>query len=177
MRSRFFFRTFVFCGFFFGLFQAAASLFEGKTVAAATIVGIITGSFFGLMMAVTMTPFLARQLRRRGFDLDGELPDVDARETVAVPLPPDAALERCRAALDQLRVRTVRTDPASAMVRGRVPMTWATWGERIECRVHPAEQGSRVEIRSRPVLRTTLVDFGRNRENVERVSALLAQAR
>jgi hypothetical protein len=174
MRSRLFFRTLFFGGLLFGLLQAAITLIEGKTVATAAIVGILIGSVFGLVMAVTMTIVLTRELKRRGFDPDGELPDMDARETIAVPLPPELALARCQTVLEQMKVRAVRTDSASAMVRGRGPMTWASCGERIECRVHPAEQGSQVEIRSRPILRTTLVDYGRNRENVEHVRALLA---
>jgi carbon monoxide dehydrogenase subunit G len=101
---------------------------------------------------------------------------VDVRESLEVPLPPEQALARCRAALERMRVNGLKVDPASATVRGRGRMTWASFGEQVECRVHPAGRGSRVEIRSRPTVPTTLVDYGKNRQNVEKVRAHLAQA-
>lgn len=90
---------------------------------------------------------------------------MDAREAVTLSLPPDQALEHCRLALERARFSAVRMETASRMVRAHGKMTWTSFGEEIECRV---------EIRSRPVLRTTIVDYGKNRENVERIRAFLA---
>lgn len=91
---------------------------------------------------------------------------MDAREAVTLSLPPDQALEHCRLALERARFSAVRMETASRMVRAHGKMTWTSFGEEIECRV---------EIRSRPVLRATLFDFGINRGNVARIHAALAK--
>lgn len=174
MHSNRFFSIFWTTALSFGLVTAVMGLVEGRSVGPALVVGLICGVSFGVLMASILTPVHRWSLRQRGFDPDAEDPGVDVHEAVALRLPPEQALARCRAALEQMRASEVRADSASVTVRGRSRAGWASWGERIECRVQPADGGSRVEIRSRPWLRTTIVDYGQNRQNVERIRAFLA---
>ncbi|BCB89330.1 hypothetical protein Psuf_066430 [Phytohabitans suffuscus] len=48
-----------------------------------------------------------------------------------------------------------------------------SWGERVSCVVEPSGGGSRVVVRSRSRLSTTLFDWGKNGDNVERVISAL----
>lgn len=53
-----------------------------------------------------------------------------------------------------------------------------TWGERIEFTLTPVDAARTVvRIESRSRLRTTLVDYGQNFENVEKLRTLLDPAR
>ena len=139
------------------------------------MVGLGTGLFFGLTMAIALTSLRRWSMKRRGMDPATTDSAVDVRESVMLPLPPDQALEHCRTALEAARFASVRIDPASRVVHARAKVTWASFGETIECSAHPADGGSRVEIRSRPVVRTTIVDYGKNRENVQRIRATMAR--
>jgi hypothetical protein len=174
MRSNNSFTTFWTAGAFYGLCWTGIGLLRGNGGEAAIVTGLVAGAFFGFAMAAILMPLHRWWLERRGFDPEGADPGVDVRGDVALSLPPEQALARCRAALEQMRTRGVRVDSASATVRAHGRMTWASFGERIECRVHPADEGSRVEIRSRPSLGATVLDYGKNRENVEQIRALLA---
>lgn len=172
MRTGIFSRLFLYCGFFFGVFQALESAWQGASVGEAIFVGVGAGLFFGLFMAAFGTLMHKRALRRRGIDPDGPDAGVDARESLTLPLSPDQALGRCRTALEaNTQFGQVRVDPASGMVLARARVSWASFGEKIECRVQPLDGSSQVEIRSRPWLSTTLIDYGKNRENVRRIRA------
>jgi hypothetical protein len=88
-------------------------------------------------------------------------------------LPPEQALALCRAAVEQAPgVKDVRLD-SPATLRARVGATRRSWGERIRCSVRAVDGGSEVAIHSRPRVRTTLVDYGKNRENVDCIRAAL----
>ncbi|HEU4883136.1 MAG TPA: DUF1499 domain-containing protein [Longimicrobium sp.] len=169
-----FFRIFCFTGLAFGLFQVVMGLLRGYTPGLAIISGVVSGVFFGLGMAVVLNESHRWGTKRRGFDPDDPDFSVDARKGVALPISPDEALERCRTVLEaDMRFSKVRTDPAEWTVQARARWSWSSLGEKIECRVYSRDDGSQVEIRSRPVVPSTIADYGKNRENVERIRALL----
>ncbi|PSP11891.1 MAG: hypothetical protein BRC49_06850 [Cyanobacteria bacterium SW_10_48_33] len=58
----------------------------------------------------------------------------------------------------------------------RSQTNWASWGERIFFKIQPgADDITRVTFRSRPQFRFTIVDYGKNLENVERIRGYLTQ--
>jgi hypothetical protein len=169
-----FFRIFGFCGLFFGFFQAVLVLAQGGPPGKAIGVGVVAGLFFGLSMAVVLSAMHRWGMKKRGFDPGSSDSSVDVRERITLPLASDQALALCRSAVEQVpKARGVRVNAESATLAARVGMSWASFGEHIECRVQPGDGGSTLEIRSRPALRTTIVDYGKNRENVERIRAVL----
>jgi hypothetical protein len=53
--------------------------------------------------------------------------------------------------------------------------SWASWGERVTIRLEGLpEGGTLVDIHSRPRLSTTLIDYGKNQRNVDRLRQILA---
>ncbi len=109
------------------------------------------------------------------FDRGSPRPPVNVRERITVPLPPEQALAACRAAVEQVPKATGVQLDTQTTLQARVGMTWRSNGERIRCSVRPVDGGSEVEIHSRPWLRTTLLDLGKNRENVDRIRAALEE--
>ncbi len=176
MRTTLFNRVFIFSSVPYGLFWAVTGVLRGKPAGSAIAVGIALGVVFGLTMAAVIPAMHRWGLRRRGFDPESGDSGVDVRERITLPLTSHQALALCRSAVEQVpKASDVRVDAASATLEARVNGTWASWGERIECRVTPADGATEVSIRSRPALRTTIVDYGKNRENVERIRAFLAR--
>ena len=171
-----FFRLFAFCGLTFGLIQGGIAAIEGQSPRNALLVGLGAALFFGLLMAASLTTLSWWRMKRSGIDPHTAKAGVDVRERITVPLTPDQAFALCRSAVQQVpKATVVQVDAASATLKARVGMTWASFGERIECQVTPAEGAAEVSIRSRPVLRTTIADYGKNRENVERIRTFLAR--
>lgn len=176
MHSSPFLRVFAFTAIPLGIYFAARDLLRGLPAGYAIAGGLVLGAFFGLIMGLVLSALHAWSVRRRGQDPARTGAAVDVRESLELPLPPDQALERCRAVLQGMRMKDVRVDAAAGTVSGQARMSWASFGERVECSVAPAEGGSRVEVRSRPTVETTVVDYGKNRQNVERILAQLRQA-
>jgi len=53
-------------------------------------------------------------------------------------------------------------------------MSFKTWGEKITITVRPLEnEYNEYKITSRPALSTTLADFGKNFQNVNRIEGLI----
>lgn len=171
-----FFRLFFFCGVTFGLLQGIVAALDGQSAGAALAFGLGAGLFFGLLMAASLTAVSWWRLKSRGVDPNTAGAGVDVRERITVPLTSDQALALCQSAVKQVpKATVVQVDAASATLEARVGMTWASFGERIEFSVTPAGGATEVSIRSHPVLRTTIADYGKNRENVERIRTFLAR--
>jgi uncharacterized protein (DUF1499 family) len=176
MRSSLFFRVFCFCGILFGALQAFLAAVQGASAGETVFIGLSAGLFFGLFLAAFVTAAHHWRLKKTGMNPATTDTRVDVQERITLPLPSDQALALCRPAVTQVpRASDVQVDAATAMVAARVGMSWASFGEHIECRVTPAEGAAVVSIRSRPVLATTIADYGKNRENVERIRAYMAR--
>jgi uncharacterized protein (DUF1499 family) len=176
MQSRLFFRVFCVCGTLFGALQALLAAVQGASAGETVFIGLSAGLFFGLFLAAFITAAHHWRLKKTGMNPATTNTRVDVQERITLPLPSDQALALCQSAVTQVpKATVVQVDAASATLEARVGMTWASFGERIELSVTPAGGATEVSIRSRPVLRTTIADYGKNRENVERIRAFLAR--
>lgn len=179
MRTDGFLRTFCICALFAALYVIVGGVRGGLTTRQAIVGGVAIGLFTGLFMAVwlgimhhtlsEMGGFVSRLLKRaRGG------PELEVQERITLPVAPDRALALCRAAVERVPgVSGVRTGGAS--VRAMTGVRWMGIGQRIECRVTPAEGGSAVEIRALPQWRLVGLGVHERRAHAERIRASLAQ--
>ncbi|MEZ5978465.1 MAG: hypothetical protein R3F34_09625, partial [Planctomycetota bacterium] len=76
--------------------------------------------------------------------------------------------------LERALVRVVAwrlVERTAAVLRYHVPISWATWGDEVDVSL----DGSTVVVRSRSRAPFQLVDWGKNRRNVETVRAAIAR--
>lgn len=87
--------------------------------------------------------------------------------TVEVALPP----EQAEAAVYQafLHAGFEGVSGGGGVMRGAVGLSWASWGETVTATIGHGPRGAVVQLHSASALPTTLVDFGRNRKNLEKV--------
>lgn len=57
----------------------------------------------------------------------------------------------------------------NSQIVGKTRISWASWGEKIII----SDLGNEIKIESKPVLKTTFFDNGRNRENVLLIKGLI----
>ncbi|MCE0765478.1 hypothetical protein LWC35_21605 [Pseudonocardia kujensis] len=159
----------------FGLFWGVLVALQGGPGADAGPAGygilagasIVAGALFGLVMALVLGHLQDRAARRTG------TAGVVAQSTVRAAVSGPEVLARVGEAAALLpggRVTAVDADRALL----RTGVTWRSWGERIEIEVRPQGPASRVVLRSRPLVPFTLVDQGRNAENVARLADWVA---
>ena len=143
----------------------------GLGIVAAT--GAVAGLFFGIVMSAVLGTWQWRAGRRVS---DPAAPDavdvgVHRRSTVRVEVPAAEILRRSGDAAGVLRRgRVTAVEEADRIVTLRVGMSWRSWGEHVVLRLHQQSPSvTDVIVTSRPVFPWTLVDYGVNAGNVERV--------
>ncbi|MCB9684989.1 MAG: hypothetical protein H6738_07800 [Alphaproteobacteria bacterium] len=153
-----------------GVFDAISS--GGSLIAPAATgmgVGLGAGLFYGAVMALWATMFQATGMTRHGAQRMPTNSTVHQRWRLAVPADPVAVLAAARRVLEERGVAAVLEEgPDRLTVRTRVGMR--SWGEIVSVEVQAAGSETLVEIASRPRLWTTMVDGGRNNDNVTAVA-------
>ena len=95
--------------------------------------------------------------------------------SVELRLPYDKAFELCVESLSTIKRCTIRNEErAQGKILARAGINWKTWGEVLSFELrHRGDEGTQIEISSRPAIRVTFVDFGKNLDNVEKISGFL----
>jgi hypothetical protein len=63
---------------------------------------------------------------------------------------------------------------ASGKLVFRTGLSWSSWGEVISLRLEPIDETSTlVHLHSRPWLPTTLIDYGKNQQNLAQLQRML----
>ena len=96
-------------------------------------------------------------------------------ETITVPVPVADAFQRSVSATEALkRAKVDQSDEQAGVVELKVGVSFKSWGERVRIELSPEGEGStRAQVTSRASLKTTMADYGKNRDNVQRVTEWL----
>ena len=95
-------------------------------------------------------------------------------------VPPDfhSAFTACRDAVLRIDGAAVRgMSREEGTLRARVPASWRAWGETVDIEVILLDEyATYVRVRSRPILSTTMLDYGKNRDNVDAIVQAISMA-
>ena len=100
---------------------------------------------------------------------------VQQTRDIEIDLPFDEALILARAALQSIEgaaiVKETSSETGTTAISARTGLNWETYGEKINLRLERIDaETTLLHIDSRPRLRTTLIDYGRNLHNVNVIS-------
>lgn len=143
---------------------------------AGCIYGLLAGIAFGLLMSIMLGSLHIAAVRRiSGGDID--ITAVNHSGTALVAHPPEAALELCAAAVGTLKGGEILSqNEAGGILEARSGKTWKSFGERITFTLADRGDGiTEVAFASRPAAGTTVVDYGKNLQNVRQIAIFLAQ--
>ena len=137
--------------------------------------GVLIGTTFGGLMSL-LFGFLAQRsliwkLRSKSQASRG----VHHVRQVEIKLPYDAAYNLCRESLQFIQDCQVQHEEwARGRIVARAGVGWQNRGNMISLEVYNLDFNKvRIRVSSRPVLSTDLIDYGRNLENVERITRFL----
>jgi hypothetical protein len=126
-------------------------------------IGVVFGIIMGIMF---MSWDSEKRLNSMGFNTTNMNP-IQQREIYVDQLLPQA-IEKSRDALLTIpKLSILSVDTADKFISARVGMTWFSWGESVTVSFMPHGSGTLVCIFSKPLLRFTIVDYGKGVENVE----------
>ncbi len=142
------------------------------------IAGLIVALFAGGVSSIVVGYLHNRSVRRMPYGEPEGAMEVHHVRHVELRLPYDQAFDLCISSLNAVnKGRIRREDRPLGRIEAKGGMTWKSWGEVISFDLRRVDANrTRVEVSSKPVLRTTLVDLGKNLENVEKVVGTLTLA-
>ncbi len=75
----------------------------------------------------------------------------------------------------ELNYKIIKEDKTNLIIEYKVPISFKSWGEKVKIQIFDNKDGtSIVEISSRPIFFLTLLDYGKNRQNINQVKNLLS---
>jgi hypothetical protein len=157
-------------GFLMGLQEM---VLQGVDLSHAVRGGLLMGLIFGLLMAAVLGTMQRLAVKKLGVAGTG---GPRSAHELEVPISFSEAFARSRRALEAIGARIGTEDAALGVIEGRVKISWKSWGElvRIEIRRGAGTPSTRLTISSAPALETTVIDYGKGAENVERVARIVA---
>jgi len=93
---------------------------------------------------------------------------------VVLPYPGQAVFAAAVRALSAPGFRVLGADATTGVVHGELTMSLWSWGENLRVQVWQTDPESPSSVRISSWLKFGLVDWGRNRRNVERLQAAMA---
>ena len=140
----------------------------GRAAALGLAVGVGVAVFFGGIMALVLGSVDAVSDRAPQDARPGP------RQDTAVQVRAGADLsERIVAALRGLPADVREADVAAGRYRARTRWSWKSWGEEVTVQLSGDGAALEAVVSSRPVVGTTVVDYGKGRSNVAAVAEAL----
>jgi hypothetical protein len=131
--------------------------------------------FFGLFMALLFTYFHKRELRKRGISVftDDNL-NVKQLTEIISDLSINDLIDKLKNDNNFKRMNIKKVD-IGIIIDSGIKLT--SWGEKIQITESKNENEKRIlKISSKPKLKITIVDYGQNKENIDRIIELIKNA-
>lgn len=141
--------------------------------------GLISGLIFGFLMFVILGFLHTRAVSKISGVTSRESMSTFQDRNIKLHLPFERAFDLCLASLSEIRrSRIQEEDRSCGKIIARSSVNWKTWGDTISFNI--AGTGSEetdVMVSSRPTSWSTIVDYGKNLENVEKIVSFLQKSR
>jgi hypothetical protein len=136
-------------------------------------VGPAAGAAFGLIFGLVVC--LIHLIAKKRAGLNGTSDRAAASQTLDLSMDAKQAFDLVLAGLEQVRkCEVTHADRETGIIEAESGQTWKSWGERIAAQIVALESGkTRLTLTSRSAVKTTLVDFGKNQENILAVLSVL----
>jgi hypothetical protein len=171
-------KIFLSSGIPFGIFMSILfSLCYGINVGLSG--GLISGLIFGFLMFIILGFLHSRAVEKiAGNSSEESMGTCQVRNT-ELQLPYDRTFDLCIKSLNLIsRCRVQEEDRSHGKIIARSSINWKTWGDTISFDITGiSDERTAVTVSSRPTSWSTLVDYGKNLENVKIIISFLEKSR
>ena len=139
------------------------------------ITGLCTGILFGAAMYLILGFFHTRAVEKiAGAVTEKTIGTLHSRE-LTLDLPVEQAFDRCLSSLQRVgRCTVLEQDRGRGRIAARSSVNWKTWGDIILFDIAlDRSHRTRITLSSRPSSRMTIVDYGKNLENLNAIVSFL----
>ncbi|MCP4441384.1 MAG: hypothetical protein GY810_20960 [Aureispira sp.] len=177
--TRFFLRIALVTGSFFGIGMAVLILLMfsfflpiDSIIGYALVLGLLGGLLFGLFFSAIITYMQVSALKKMGeTDLTEDMLSVVQKKLIRTPQTLDDLITKLENTEKFNRINIITPNKKIGVKGG---LSWASWGEKVEITLTGKEGELNVfELMSRPSVKTTMADYGKNRKNVQELERIL----
>ena len=138
-------------------------------------VGPVVGLIFGSLMFFILGILHSRAVEKIAGDISEESMGICQVRNIELQLPYDRTFDLCIKSLDLIsRCRVQEEDRSQGKIIAKSSINWKTWGDTISFNISGiSNENTAVKVSSRPTSWTTLVDYGKNLENVKIIVSFL----
>jgi hypothetical protein len=133
--------------------------------------GLFQGLFFGFFMAITfriMENVSLKKMGKKSSDVG-----VHQEKKFNVPLLKGEANKKIKDVLNEMKTNLTKDDSENGVIEAKTKINWKSFGETLTIRFVENENQTTIFVESRPSLGTTMVDYGKNLQNVEKFERLM----
>jgi hypothetical protein len=98
-----------------------------------------------------------------------------AEKTLFIDVPYDRVFAMMITIMSNVGIKSYNCDPATKIFTATTGMSFSSYGEDLMIAVIPTVKGSSVRIRSECSMPTQVIDYGRNKKNIERFAQELGR--
>ena len=141
-----------------------------------TFLDVVTsGLLFGITMSIGLGSthyFAIREIRS---DSSNSKSTVHQSREINLNVPIGKDHELCIESLKFIKKgKLLKNDNTNGIIEAKAGLTWKTFGDRIKFNLKKTDgHTTLIEVSSKPLLKITLVDYGKNLENVNKIEDYL----
>ncbi|MEW6715022.1 MAG: hypothetical protein AB1306_08040 [Nitrospirota bacterium] len=162
----------------FGLFTAVLfSYLYGMKLGLSS--GLVSGLIFGFIVFIILGFLHSRAVEKIAGDISEESMGTCQVRNMELPLPYDKTFDLCIQSLSLIsRCRVKKEDRSQGKIMARSSVNWKTWGDTISFGITGiSDEKTAVKVSSKPTARSTIVDYGKNLENVKTIISFLGKSK
>lgn len=143
------------------------------------ISGLAAGTVSGIAISFILGSLHIRAVKKIAPELNEEAYSIHHVRNIRLQMPYDNAFNLCVRSLIRIKnSRVSEADRSHGRITAKTSINWKTWGDTITFEITgTADEYIDVKVSSRPTGRTTLVDYGKNLDNVEKIISFLENYR
>lgn len=140
--------------------------------------GLISGLIFGFLMFIILGFLHTRAVSKISGVPSRESIRTFQDRNIKLQLPFERAFDLCIASLGVIRrCRVQEQDRSHGKIIAKSSVNWKTWGDTISFDITgTGNEETEVSVSSRPTSWSTIVDYGKNLENVEKIVSFLQKS-
>lgn len=168
--TKLYLKTFLLTGIPYGLIMIGFDLLDGDGFKLWKFLSLTF--FFGITMSLILVSFHKYRLKKNGIqEITDENLEVTQTKEIKTKLGKTELINKLKTDPIIGKMKMTETENGIALKTG---MTWKSWGEEISI-VLKSETDSDFEyqISSSPKLKTTIVDYGKNLQNLNRIENVI----
>ncbi len=166
-------KVFLFTGIPYALIMLVFDLLGGGQFVLTKFMLWLVG--FGGLMSLSLVSFYWLKLKKAGV---AEITDADLKVNQSRIIQSKFSMKEIRDKLQHdPETRKMKIEEQEGGLILETKATWASWGELIEIKLLSSVNGNNeFEVTSSPKVETTLIDFGKNLKNVNRILRIVGNS-